>query len=58
MPPSATQAGKKHDRRIVIADWHHNIVAEFPNDFRRGPVHSAALPDDYPAQRGATAIPG
>lgn len=32
--------GKKHQRRIVLADWQRQIVQEHPGDFLRGLFHS------------------
>ncbi|MFD1084527.1 hypothetical protein [Micromonospora andamanensis] len=32
--------GKKHERRIVLADWQERIVETVPGDFLRGLFHS------------------
>jgi hypothetical protein len=32
--------GKKHNRRITLADWQRQIVDEFPEQFLRGLIHS------------------
>jgi hypothetical protein len=33
--------GRKHERRIVLADWQRAIVDEYPQAFLRGLIHSA-----------------
>jgi hypothetical protein len=32
--------GKKHERKIELADWQQEIVKEYPQDFIRGLIHS------------------
>ncbi|MEV2241409.1 hypothetical protein [Micromonospora sp. NPDC049891] len=32
--------GKKHERRIVLADWQERVVRAVPGDFLRGLFHS------------------
>jgi hypothetical protein len=32
--------GKKHERKIELADWQERIVEEFPRPFIRGLIHS------------------
>jgi hypothetical protein len=32
--------GRKHDRRIVLADWQREVVDAFPQEFVRGLLHS------------------
>ncbi len=33
-------AGKKHDRRIELADWQREITSQHPREFLRGLIHS------------------
>ena len=32
--------GRKHERRIVLADWQRDVVDRFPREFLRGLLHS------------------
>ena len=40
MPVPAARAGRKHTRKIELAEWQQVIVDRYPGDFARGLFHS------------------
>ena len=40
MPLPAARAGKKHLRKIELAEWQQVIVDRYPGEFARGLLHS------------------